>query len=274
MSSQLPKKPSFLLKIIIGLISLFFLAHGQNASAYEYTLPTKKKIVATKKRNASPRPILLTTPPVYTASYNQNPIVPRVRETVEKEDLSPTNFMNVRIHPVNLLYMISQKNTLASLRGDIDFILSNRFTIGPSVIYHHTLSNDEMASNPATAPFLDESLLELGLLSNIYLTGTTSTGGFILRPHVYWMQSTGEKTDNAATPAVTAATDVNGGLRAGLEFIYQVILPVGLNFEIGGGLTYHAISHSIDYPSGDGTTRSEPSSRIAPTVSIGVGWAF
>ena len=144
-------------------------------------------------------------------------------------------------------------------------------TLGPSVIYHATSAQDLDALRNGTNQSVDLALLEVGLLSNIYLTGTTYAGGFLLRPHVYWIDAHGEKSGEEG--AVTSATQTKNGGRAGAEFIYQVILNNGFNLEIGGGFTYHLVNYSVEY-SGADLSRSEPENRFVPTISAGVGWAF
>jgi hypothetical protein len=114
-------------------------------------------------------------------------------------------------------------------------------------------------------------MLEVGLLSSIYLTGTTSTGGFVLRPHLYWVDVQGEKQDSLGN--ITPSSKATQGLRSGAEIVYQKILTNGFNFEVGGGFSYYLIPYDIGYPQ-PGIADSQPSSRIIPTISIGIGWAL
>lgn len=175
--------------------------------------------------------------------------------------------LNIRLHPIYLGTMLLQKDTVVAGRADLDFVLGNRVTLGPSVIFNSTSTPD---SND-NSQYLDEQILELGLLSNIYLTGKTSTGGFILRPHVYWIDAMGDKV-NADDEILSSSSNTNG-LRGGSEIVYQLITTGGLNFEVGGGFTYHLVPYQMNY-TGSGTSSTEPVSRISPTLTVGIGWAF
>lgn len=247
MSIPLPNRNHPLTKIILSLATLLLLA--QPASAKTANVKNTKK-----------------APPVFTGSYALAPIIPRAREEVIREALPPSHLLNFRFHPLHLAYTFVQKDTVLSLRSDLDFIIGNRFTLGPSVIYHHQRPLDEKSVGTNDPQLLDEKFWEIGVISNIYLTGETSHGGLMLRPHAYYIQPSGEKADRAAT-AITS------GIRTGLEVVYQHILPCGLNFEIGAGATYYAKPYAIEYD-GAGTARTEPGSLWQPTVTAGVGWAF
>lgn len=272
---------------LVALLALFGLVLG-SSSAHAATdgvpVPRNKaRSASAKRRKAYPSRVAytpsrpsndLSVAPVPSDVYASSTPVktpPLAASLSPKEESAPKRFMNIRLHPVHLLYMATQKDTLASARGDIDFMLGDKVTLGASVIYHQTSEQDTAALATGVGQTVDMSLLEVGLLSNLYLTGTSSTGGFILRPHVYWIDAHGSKDNN--TPNGIASTGAKNGARAGAEFIYQVILPVGFNLEIGGGFTYHLVPYAVDYPA-PGLTRSEPDNRFVPTVSAGVGWAF
>ena len=168
--------------------------------------------------------------------------------------------------------MLTDKTMVAAGTRGSRFLLGEKFALGPSVIYQQTSSLDAQAlATSGISQSMNEGILEVGLLSSIYLTGTTSTGGFILRPHAYWIDVNGQKQDSSGN--ITSSAKNTSGIRAGSEFIYQMVMGSGFNFEVGGGFTYYLVPYSMQY-SDSGTPSSGPASRFLPTASIGVGWAF
>lgn len=190
-------------------------------------------------------------------------------KTILPNEFSPTKTLNIRIHPLHLLPMLTDKHTKVSLRTDVDVVLSSKFTLGPSVIYQEASNWDDSALAAGNIRGKNESHLELGLLSNIHLTGNTSQGGLLLRPHVFWVQVQGERNQEKGN---IAAGSSKPGWRAGSEVVFQKILPNGFNFEIGAGFTYHFIPYSVNYESPQ--SRTAPASTIMPTLTAGIGWAF
>lgn len=247
------------------------------ALAADPTLPTiKKKSFRVKKR---PTEVVRASAPHWspTVVVNVPPSTdPKPVAPVAPTSLAPTvepqkRILNIRLHPITLLEMATRQDTRAALRGDLDFVLSDKVTLGASVLYHQTSVQDMIALQNGVTQSVDLGILEVGLLSNIYLTGTTSAGGLILRPHVYWIEAQGEKNDGAG--AITPSARTTQGGRAGTEMIYQVILSNGFNLELGGGFTYHLAPYTVDYSDG-GLARSTPDNRLVPTVSAAIGWAF
>lgn len=176
--------------------------------------------------------------------------------------------INLRLHPIALVPMITSRDTKASFRADLDFILSPKVTLGPSVAFRRQSIWDDAALAGGAIAAKNENTLELGVLTNVYVSGTTSDGGFIVRPHVYWVEVKGSRSDDKGS--VVTATH-KPGWRAGAEVLYQKILQSGLNFEVGGGFTYHLAPYAVDYTGG---ATSAPDSRLAPTISAGIGWAW
>jgi hypothetical protein len=189
--------------------------------------------------------------------------------TAVAPETPPNRIVNFRIHPIYLVDMIARSDTQLAFRADVDFLVSDHFTLGPSVTYQQTVALDGLLSNTAT---INLTQIEIGLLSNIYFTGTSSTGGLLLRPHVYYIDISGDKEDSQSQVVATGAA--TNGWRTGAELVYQKILPFGLNFEIGGGFTYYAVPYSVTYSDNAGTKSSGPSNSVVPTVTLGVGWAF
>lgn len=248
---RLPLNPKEKLILVMVTWSLLFLA---STLAFAESKPKK-------------RPTVRPTPKTFTGSIavapvNPTPALPLVASTSGYPD---RRVINLRVHPTHLATMLLDQNTLFSVRGDLDFVLGEKVTLGPSVIFHQTSSHDDASR------VRNEALLEAGVLSNIYLTGRTTEGGFILRPHVFYIEPNGERSGDAG--AFAEATGRESGVRGGAEFIYQYILPNGFNFEVGGGVSYYFKPHALHY-AGTNNPRSEPDSLLIPTVSIGVGWAF
>ena len=236
----------------------------------------QKKISQAKKKPANPG---RTLAPIWSPSFvvNQTALPARTAVPLVTAPAAPTasenpkRILNIRLHPIGLIEMATRQDTLLSLRGDLDFVLGDKMTLGASVIYHKTSTQDMVALESGLTQSVDLGVLEVGLLSNIYLTGSTAAGGFILRPHVYWLEAHGEKRD--ASGAITPGNQSSNGARAGAEMIYQVITASGFNLEIGGGFSYHLVPFTVGY-SDAGQTRSGPDNRLVPTVSAGVGWSF
>jgi len=174
--------------------------------------------------------------------------------------------LNLRFHPTHIATMILDSNTVVSLRGDLDFVIGDKVTLGPAVVYHQTSLYD------AQSRVRNEALLEAGILSNVYLTGNTSQGGFIFRPHLFYIEPNGERSEESGN--FTPFTSRQSGVRGGAELIFHHILANGFNFEVGGGLSYYFRPYSLEYTAGSGVSATEAGSRLMPTVSIGVGWAF
>ena len=233
----------------------------------------------TKSPDWTPPPVPTTTPPssaeariALAPSSVGNRTQPPGQALTARADAN-TPILNFRIHPLYLASMLVQKETVFAVRGDLDFVLGGRVTLGPSVAYHLTSTQDSEGLTEASTPqYLEEQLLEVGLLSNIYLTGKTSSGGFVLRPHLYWIDPRGDKVDGEDN--VQGMSSHRGGIRGGTEIVYQVILKSGLNFEIGGGFTYHLQPYRVQYTRSNGVGLSEPSSRFVPSITAGVGWQF
>lgn len=206
---------------------------------------------------------------VYSGQYAVRQI-PQNWQAVETTQIeAPSRVMNLRIHPLHLVPMLTQKDTRVSLRADVDIALGSRVTLGPSVTFRQTSKWDSTALTGGSINGMNETLLELGLLSNIYFTGNTSEGGFLVRPHVYWIDAQGERNNNNGNIGPGSSQP---GWRAGTEVVFQKILPSGFNFEIGAGLTYHFVPYSIQYAQPAST--SAPESNVMPTITAGIGWAF
>jgi hypothetical protein len=168
-----------------------------------------------------------------------------------------------RFHPLYLAQMLTDHETLAAGRVDLDFLAGEKFSFGPSFIYNHNLVFGAQNS------LIDQTTMEFGLLLNEHLTGTTSTGGLVLREHAYLVDPDANRTD--ANGGRTSSTAVSLGMRAGAELLYQTILKCGLSFEFGGGFTYHVVPYSIQYSDG---SQIGPAAPVAPTLTVGIGWAF
>lgn len=191
---------------------------------------------------------------------------------VAKEDDVVKRILNFRIHPVYLVQMMTDRTTIGAGRADLDFVLGDKFTLGPSVIFQKSTVQDNAALANGIGQSLDDTRWDIGLLANIYLTGTTSTGGFILRPHVYWVDVNGQK-DPGAGGAAIIPTSTQNGARAGAELVFQKILGNGFNFEVGGGFTYYLVPYQLNYNDG-GQATDGPDNRFSPTITLGIGWAF
>lgn len=275
----------FILVVVASVLLLISLDNAFGDTNPPVKTPKKAAVKKRVKKAKTASPRYAPKPPPTTSSpgipalpdntlamRSAAPAAPAVTSSFSLTDDTPSRILNLRIHPLYLAEMLFQRNTLVSLRGDMDFVLGDRFTLGPSIIYQQTSNVDETALASGTSQMMNESFLEVGLLANIYLTGTTSTGGFLLRPHAYWIDPTGEK-DPLGGGSI-GSTSVTQGVRSGAEFIYQKILPNGFNFEVGGGFTYYLVPYEIDYPASSGTTATIPTSRIQPTLSLAIGWAF
>lgn len=210
--------------------------------------------------------------PIAIAPRSATPAAPSL-SALMPSDPAPSRIVNFRLHPIYFVNMIAQKDTLAAGRVDIDFIVSDRFTLGPSLIYNRTshVDNASLAAGGAWQT-VEVERFDLGLLSNIYLLGTAREGGLSFRPHAYYLAVSGEKQDDKDTTIVTG-TSANGW-RAGAELVYQKMLPMGLNFEVGGGFTYHLSPYDVTYSDGNGAKSSGPEHTVEPTISLGIGWAF
>src|SRR5205814_8680301 len=103
--------------------------------------------------------------------------------------------INLRFHPITLVPMIASRDTKASFRADLDFIVSPKVTLGPSVAFQRKSIWDETALAAGSIAAKNENLLELGVLTNVYVSGNTSEGGIVIRPHVYWLEAKGDRTD-------------------------------------------------------------------------------
>ena len=247
---QLPTDPWGKFAFVVVLWGMLFLA---STLAFAETR-AKKSTVSTKSKTFSGSYAISGINPIPAQALSNT-----TTATPEKR------VINLRIHPTHLATMIIDKDTVVSLRGDLDFVLGEKVTLGAAVIYHQTSSYDDASR------VRNEAQVEAGLLSNIYLTGRTTEGGFLFRPHVFYVEPTGERTDESG--ALKEFTARETGVRGGAELIFQHILSSGFNFEVGGGFSYHFKPYSLQY-AGSNNPRTEPASRIVPTVSIGVGWIF
>ena len=286
-----PITPTKFLLLVLTVALLLWTSSDAFADSTNGLPVTKSKPAAAKKR----KPVKRARPAARFLPY-QAPGVPSPATYVETSlalntpQLPPTppastslvtsaatsevtkRILNLRIQPTYLVSMLTDKTVVAAGRADLDFVLGDKFALGPSVIYQQTSTLDAQAlASSGISQSMNEGVLEVGLLSSIYLTGTTSTGGFILRPHAYWSDPNGQKVDSNGN--VTSTAKNTQGARAGSEFIYQVIMASGFNFEVGGGFTYYLVPYSMQYSDG-GTPSTGPTSRFLPTASIGVGWAF
>ncbi len=192
-------------------------------------------------------------------------------QTIKKVESAPvTNkIINFKVSPLGLAEMLVHKDTILSLRGDIDFIAGKSIALGPSVIFKRQSQwHDESVAGGTPLSF-DESTLEIGWLTSIYLNGQSQEGGFILRPHIYYVTSTG--VGSSAEQEEIAPAHIKDGLRSGAEFVYQKILPNGFSFEAGGGFSYFLVPYEVEYAN---QIKSTPEDRFVPSLTISVGWAF
>ncbi len=234
-----------------------------------YGGPVKKR--PQRARPAAARPQVVNYYSVARAPAPSPAPAPSLSVLAAPVDDVTKRILNFRVHPIYLMQVLAQKDTIVAVRADLDFVLGEKFTLGPSVIYQQTSVQDAAALTAGTGQSVDTNRLDVGLLANIYLTGTTSTGGFLLRPHVYWVDVNGQK--DRGDQAAVAPSGTVSGIRAGSEFVFQKILPCGFNFEVGGGFTYHLVPYSVDYNDG-GLAHDTPDNRFQPTVTLAIGWAF
>lgn len=162
-------------------------------------------------------------------------------ETEIKSDKS----VNVRINPLGLL--------LGVLSGDVDFSISRKFTVGPSLSYY-------------SASLLGTKLTGFGIgaRGNYYLSGDAMTDSFILGPNVGMsLFSISSGTASASTVGFYM-----GGI-AGYQWVWQS----GFNINLGLGANYYIQSASAK--ASDGTSLSVPGFHgIGPTGELTIGWAF
>jgi hypothetical protein len=243
----------FSAQLLIALTLMFCLTgYGTDASLTKKT-PKKTKTNRTQSTIAS---VTVVNTVIPAAKSNPAPIVPTVED-------APRRTIDFRFHPLYLAQMLTDHETLAAGRVDLDFLAGEKFSFGPSFIYNHNLVFGAQNS------LIDQTTMEFGLLLNEHLTGTTSTGGLVLREHAYLVDPDANRTD--ANGGRTSSTAVSLGMRAGAELLYQTILKCGLSFEFGGGFTYHVVPYSIQYSDG---SQIGPAAPVAPTLTVGIGWAF
>jgi hypothetical protein len=252
-------KPIFM--CVVLLIGVLF-----SLAAYPADKPPTKKTTLTQKKKSLVARTKAPIPPTFSQTLNLNPVSVAVavpaKPSVALADV-PTRILNLRIHPFYLMQMLADHETIAAGRVDLDFLVADRFSFGPSFHYNNNLTLDSNANS------VEQTTYELGMLFNEYLTDSSSAGGLIVREHAYWINADATRTDG--TGNVTGSSQTTSGLRAGLELVYQKILKCGLNFEIGGGVTYQVLPYSIQFANG---ATVGPTSNFSPTVSLGVGWAF
>jgi hypothetical protein len=260
--------------VLAAILAALVLSLSVSASAYgakRVKSSAKKKVRANRVVNPSipdlPRPPVVSYGPSMSDLAVAPALPPSQSLSATGENGLSRKIINLRVHPIPFVSMLTDKTMLFAGRVDLDFLVTDRFSFGPSIHYSKTSEPDQYLAGQ----LVNESMLELGMLASVYLTGTTSQGGFLFRPHFYWTDVQGEK--QGTDGSTTSATSTSAGMRTGAELIYQKVLANGFNFEVGGGFTYHMVRYQLDYP-GAGVTHSEPASAFAPSVSLAIGWAF
>lgn len=166
-----------------------------------------------------------------------------VPQTTEAVPLQHT--INVRVNPLGLL--------IGALSGDVDFAVTKKFTIGPSISYY-------------SATIFDTSLTGYGLgaRANVYLTGDAMTDSWILGPGL-------GLSINSVSSGESKASSV--GFYVGSILGYQWVWTSGLNINLGLGANYYTQSASAK--GSDGIEISVPGYHgLGPTGELTVGWAF
>lgn len=157
----------------------------------------------------------------------------------------PDRSINVRVNPLGLL--------VGSLSADVDFAISDKFTIGPTLSYYS-----------ATLFTTTLSGFGIGARGNWYLSGNAMTDSWILGPQL------GMSLFSISSGASKASST---GFYFGGIGGYQWVWKSGFNINLGLGANYYTQAGSAQ--ASDGTTLTVPGfSGIGPTGELTVGWAF
>ena len=162
---------------LVLLSSIFFISNA-------YALPKRQKVkrptpVAAKP--VAPPSTLPAAPPLLAMAPQKDISPPPVSVTTVKmsESRALDPILNFRLHAHPLLNTVFSSDTVLAFGGDLDFVLGKRVTVGPSLIYHQTSRWEEASIQEGNGQLFDEELIEVGLQSQIYLTGNTSVGGLL-----------------------------------------------------------------------------------------------
>ena len=165
--------------------------------------------------------------------------------SVETRATEPGKSINVRVNPLGLL--------LGAISADVDFKISDKFTIGPTMSYY-------------SASILGTKLsgFGIGARGNYYLTGDAMTDSFILGPQL-GMSLFSVSSGNSKASSTGFYVGAIGG--------YQWVWQNGFNVNLGLGANYY--SQAASAKASDGTSISVPGFHgFGPTGELTVGWVF
>src|SRR4051794_8336222 len=145
---------SIQLRVLVFTLALLF------GARFGYAAGAKRPLRHSRARAAKPRTV--TNPEMQAISNSGYPLssridhAPVIRDsapaialkpssslsTAAIQPANPDRIVNLRLHPTNLFSVLTQKDTVASFRADVDFIIGKRFTLGPSISYYRGSSVD------------------------------------------------------------------------------------------------------------------------------------